>query len=184
MADLLFSNGELEYHRATSKHVTNPGARWKVKSNSHKQRNFFAESEDGKRYQIYQRQNLNDAKDFSCGLSLLKKGGKPISLVRYNGSSHIHGTIRYQCHIHFATAEALGAGRKADSYAEETTRYSTLEGALACLIKDCGIQELKARHDERDFVRWLLINHFLKRLCARDFARMFAFIGVTMAYLC
>ena len=64
--------------------------------------------------------------------------------------SHAHGDIRYRCHIHRATAEAISTGRKVDSHAEATDRYRTLEGALACLIKDCGVQGLTAQPDERD----------------------------------
>jgi len=83
-------------------------------------------------------------------LALVHRGGKPLTLVRYNGSSHAHGEIRYRCHIHRATAEALAAGRRIDSFAEETDRYRTLEGALACLIEDCAVQGVSAKLDERD----------------------------------
>ena len=147
---LLLSNDDLDALRSTSKRVTNPGARWTEKPGRHRQRNYHAESEDGGRYRIYLRQNLDDPRDFSCGLALLHRGGKPLSLIRYNGSSHPHGDIRYRCHVHRATAEALVVGRKIDSHAEETDRYNTLEGALACLIDDCGVQGLSARHDEGD----------------------------------
>ncbi|MYJ73026.1 MAG: hypothetical protein F4092_14915 [Rhodospirillaceae bacterium] len=70
--------------------------------------------------------------------------------MRYNGSSHAHGDIRYRCHIHRSSAEALAAGKKIDSRADETDRYATLQGALACLIEDCGVQGLTAEHDDRD----------------------------------
>ena len=49
-----------------------------------------------------------------------------------------------------STAEAISTGRKVDSHAEATDRYRTLEGALACLIKDCGVQGLTAQPDETD----------------------------------
>ena len=150
MTDLVLSNDEINTLRAGRKKVTNPGARWTEKPGRHKQRNHLAESEDGKRFRVYLRQNLDDLRDFSCGLALVHKGGKPVSLVRYNGSSHAHGDIAYRCHIHRATSEALAAGKKIDSHAEETDRYKTLDGALACLIDDCGIQGLTSRHDERD----------------------------------
>ena len=150
MADLLLSNDELDGLRSAVKRVTNPGARWREKPGRHRQRNFTAESENGSRYRIYLRQNLDDDKDFSCGLALVQRGGKPLSLARYNGPSHAHAEIRYRCHIHLATAEALVAGRKIDSHAEQTDRYKTLEGALACLIDDCDVQDLTAQHDEGD----------------------------------
>ncbi len=93
---------------------------------------------------------MHDEKDFSCGLTLIQKSGKPLSLVRYNGSNHRHGSIHYRCHIHYATAEAIAAGKKVDSQAEETDRYRILEGALACLIDDCGVWGLTIQHDQKD----------------------------------
>ncbi len=150
MTELPLSDDDLDSHRAASKRVTNPGARWSEKPGRHRQRNFTAVSDDGSSYRVYLRQNLDDDKDFSCGLALMQRGGKPLSLVRYNGPGHVHGEIRYRCHIHRASAAALAAGRKIDSRAEETGRYATLEGALACLIEDCGISGLAAQRDEGD----------------------------------
>ena len=150
MIDALMSNDELDGLRSDWKRVTNPGARWREKPGRHRQQNFNAETEGGAVYRIYLRQNLDDDQDFSCGLALVQRGGRPLSLVRYNGASHAHGEIRYRCHIHRATAEAISAGRKVDSNAVETDRYRTVEGALACLIEDCGVQGLTAHHDEQD----------------------------------
>ena len=112
MNDLLLLNDDLTALRVTTKRVTNPGTRWRDKPGRHKQRNFVAASEDGERYRVYLRQNLNDDRDFSCGLAWIRRGGRGVSLVRYNGASHRHGDIGYRCHIHIATAEALSAGRK------------------------------------------------------------------------
>ena len=69
MRELVFSDNELCSHRTVLKRVTNTGARWHVKHGHNKQRNYFAQSEDGSQYQIYQRQNLDDTRDFSCGLA-------------------------------------------------------------------------------------------------------------------
>ncbi len=150
MTDLLLSNNTLDGFRSAPKRVRNPQARWLEKPGRHKQRNFNAETEAGEIFRIYQRQNLDDERDFSCGLALTRRGGRPLSLIRYNGSSHIHGEIQYACHIHRATAEAIAAGRKVDGHAEETDRYRTVEGALACLIEDCGVEGLSAKHDGKD----------------------------------
>lgn len=150
MTELPLSDDDLNTHRTVSKQVTNPGARWSEKPGRHRQRNFTAVSDDGSSYRVYLRQNMDDEKDFSCGLALMHRGGKPLSLVRYNGSSRAHGEIRYRCHIHRATARAVAAGRKIDSHADETDRYATLEGALACLIDDCGVQGLTAQRDDGD----------------------------------
>lgn len=150
MTDLLLSNDALDRLRSASKRVRNPGARWLEKPGRQKKRNFNAVTDDETVYRIYQRLNLDDDRDFSCGLALTRRGGKPLSLVRYNGANHVHGKIRYVCHIHRATSEALAAGGKVDSHAEGTDRYKTVEGALACLIEDCGVEGLSANHDERD----------------------------------
>lgn len=75
---------------------------------------------------------------------------KPLSLVRDDGSSHVHGAIRYRCHMHRATTEVPAAGTRIDSYAEETGRYRNLNGALACLIEDCAVQGVSAKPDGRD----------------------------------
>ena len=150
MIDTLMSNDELDGLRSASMRVTNPGARWHEKPGRHRQQNFTAETESGVVFRIYLRQNLDDDQDFSCGLALHRRGGKPLSLVRYNGPSHVHGEIRYRCHIHRATAEAMTAGRKVDGHAEATDRYRILDEALACLVADCGVRGLTAQHDERD----------------------------------
>ena len=147
VTDLQLSNDALEGLRTAPKHVKNPRSQWRVKPGRHRQRNFTANTEKDEVFRIYLRQNLDDALDFSCGLALVQRGGRPLTLIRYNGSSHVHGELRYCCHIHRATAEAIDAGRKLDSRAEATDRYSTLEGAFACLIHDCGVQGVNANYD-------------------------------------
>ena len=85
MTDLLLSNDALDGLRSASKRVRNPGARWLEKPGRHKQRNLNAVTEDGEVYRIYQRQNLDDEQDFSCGLALVRRGGEaaePGSLQR------------------------------------------------------------------------------------------------------
>ena len=118
MTDLILSNDQLDGLRSAPETGYESRVRWREKPGRHKQRNYTAVSADGTRYRIYQRQNLNDDMDFSCGLTWVHKGGKAVTLVRYNGSSHRHGDIFYRCHIHRAAAEALAAGRKIDSHAE------------------------------------------------------------------
>ena len=147
MTEQHFSNDDLDKLRSAPKRVTNPGARW-IDKPGHRQRNYEVETEAGVRYRLYQRQNINDEQDFSCGLVLIQKGEKPLSLVRYNGSSHRHGDILYRCHIHRSTAEAIAVGKRGDSYAEETYRYRNLTGALVCLIEDCGIQGLTVLYEQ------------------------------------
>ena len=152
MSAKLYTEADLDTLRSMPKRIANPGARWLEKPRArpaHRQRSFQASSGDEKeeRFLIYQRQNLNDDKDFSCGISYLPRGGPSLTLARYNGPSHEHGDIAYRPHIHSASEKAIADGKKAESSAEETDRFASLEGALACLIEDYNVSGVKARHD-------------------------------------
>ena len=152
MTESLLSDEDLESYRTAPKQVTNPRARWLEKL-GHKQKTFNAKAvHSDDLYQLYIRQNLNDNSDFSCGLALVVRDGKPLTLVRYNGASHVHGDIRYGCHIHTATAEAIRKGRRPESEAEETDRYATIDSALACMISDCGILGITPELDYQDLI--------------------------------
>ncbi len=134
------------------KRVVNPGARWLEKPKAspvHRQRNLEARSQPdaSRHFSIYQRQNINDQNDFSCGIAYLAPGSRPLTLARYNGPSHRHGDINYRTHIHRASHQAIAAGRKPESEAEETDRYTTLEGALACMIDDFNLSGINAQCD-------------------------------------
>ena len=153
----LYKKAELEKLRAMPKRVTNPGARWSDKPKVrpvHRQRNLQAVggSDGDVHFFIYQRQNLADESDFSCGVAYLPRGGKSLTLARYNGPSHEHGAIEYRPHIHHATEEAIAAGKKSEREAEETDRYRTLEGALACLIDDFHLSGIAAERDQPKLV--------------------------------
>ena len=55
--------------------------------------------------------------------------------------------MMYRPHIH-KTTEAILAGRRPDFEASETDRYTTLEGALACLLEDYSVTGISARREE------------------------------------
>jgi len=105
------------------------------------------EADEETRFSIYQRENLNDAGDFSCGIAYLPPGGPPLTLARYNGPSHEHGAISYHAHIHRATERAMATGRKPESVAEATDRFETLDGAMACLVEDFNLTGIRAQPD-------------------------------------
>ena len=146
-----YTDEELDELRSLPKRVTNPGARWSDKpkvSPGHRQRSFQAVGDDDEvRFSIYQRQNLADQSDFSCGIAYLPRGGRLLTLARYNGPSHEHGVISYRPHIHRATEQAIVAGKKPETEAESSNCFETLEGALACLIKDFNLRGLNATPD-------------------------------------
>ena len=101
-------------------------------------------------FDIFQREHLRDETDFSAGILVRLPDGSRLTLARYNGSSHEHGEISWQAHIHRATERAIREGRRAEHYAEATDRYRTAEGALACLLDDFGVLgDGLARHDQQ-----------------------------------
>jgi len=144
------TDGDLDRHRTVSKKVIDPSVPWKQKRDGHRQQSYTAESEDGGVYLIYLRQNDDDPMDFSCGVALILPSKRPMSLIRYNGPSHRHGDIAYRSHIHRATAHALLEGKRADSFAEKTDRYDTLDAAFRCLIHDCSVHGLDEHYDQME----------------------------------
>lgn len=133
------------------KRVTNPNAREKpVHKNFHRDFSVIGETENF-RFVIFVRRNTKDPNNFSVGLRWRAPGGAEVILKRYNGPSHPHPPLGRCCHIHTATEKAIEEGRsKAEYYAEATSRFSTVEGALACLLEDCNVSGLTAMNDEPD----------------------------------
>ncbi len=153
MVTKLYTEPELDALRSMPKRINNPRARWLTKPKarpSHRQRSFQLTGGDDEnvRFLVYQRQNLEDQQDFSCGISYLPRGAQPLTLARYNGPSHEHGDIAYRPHIHRASAKMIATGRKAESDATDTDRFETVVGALACLMEDFHVSGVEVRHDE------------------------------------
>lgn len=154
MNNKLYTDGELTELQSLPKRIINPRARWLEKPKerpAYRQRTFQAsgQEDDQARFSVYQRQNLIDASDFSCGILYLPTGAPSLTMARYNGPSHKHGDIAYQPHIHRASERAIAAGKKPESQAEATKRFQTLEGALACLMQDFNVTGLNAQSDDQ-----------------------------------
>lgn len=150
----IYTDEELSELRTVPKRVLNPGARWVEKPSLrpvHRQRTFrvSGHTDENLKFSIYQRQNMMDDCDFSCGISYLTSGARPLTLARYNGSSHKHEDIYYKPHIHRTFERTMAAGKRPEAEAEETSRFETLEGALACLIEDYRLSGIRAKHDEQ-----------------------------------
>ncbi len=146
------TDDELNHLRTVSKLVSNPRAKWKEKPGH--QLNYLLDR-GSQSFDIYLRQNTLDALDFSCGLLIIKPDRTSLTLCRYNGSSHLHHDshchINYQFHIHLATELAILSGKKPEHFAKPTNRYTTLRGALYCLVRDCSVSGLeKTIPDEPD----------------------------------
>ena len=121
----------------------------------HTEVDYEATGRDGSRFRIFTRQNNSVADDFSCGIRWELPSGENLTLARYNGSSHPHRnaiegeSLPPACHIHKATERYLRHNRRAEGFAEETTRYSDMAGALRALAKDFCVSGLpeKTQHE-------------------------------------
>ena len=139
------------------KTVDNPRARIKNEDGNERV-NFNLSDDEGNKFVLYQRQNtiLGMDDDFSCGLSWVMPSGENFTLVRYNGPSHNHpnkiegNKVGLVTHIHKSSKRYLEETGKADGYAEATTKYKTLEGAVASLTADCNIHGLKIKFDQNE----------------------------------
>lgn len=89
---------------------------------------------------FYARQSVSDPVNFSCGI-VMRVAGKKITLSRYNGANHVHGSVRRECHIHNATVASINRGdRKPEGEdTQATDRYRDLNGAAKCLVQDYRI---------------------------------------------
>lgn len=104
---------------------------------------------------VYLRQNLLEGMhhDFSCGISWISPGGASLTLRRYNGPSHRHknhlegDSFQDKCHIHYATEKYINSNRRPEGFAKITDRFTTLNGALHCLVQDCNITGILTNPD-------------------------------------
>jgi len=142
---------------AMPKRITNPSAREKEKG-VHKEKNYKVIGIDDNdiTFKLFVRQNSLLENDFSCGLLWNTPSGETLMLTRYNGGSHPHTNrienqkFEAHCHIHKAQEKYLKAGKKAEGFAETTDRYTSVKGALHCLISDCNITGISTTPDEAD----------------------------------
>src|SRR6266404_6651894 len=105
---------------------------------------FDVDGATGEHFVIAIRQNELNPLNFSVILGYQMPGLNTIfRLRRYNGK-HSHsnpiergGLIR-DFHIHTATERYQNLGAKEEHFAEIDNRYHNLEGAIKCLLDDCG----------------------------------------------
>lgn len=110
----------------------------------HRERELTIIGDDGSEFRIILRESDHNPLDFSVILGYLPpKTNQLFRMRRYNGKSHEHsnkleGERFYDFHIHTATERYQDSGFREDAHAQPTDRYSDLNGAVECLIKDCG----------------------------------------------
>ncbi|MGA7440921.1 MAG: hypothetical protein WBW82_02055 [Candidatus Sulfotelmatobacter sp.] len=116
-----------------------------IEHNKHRRKDYPVSSASGNEFVIAVRQAVPNPFNFSVILSYRMPGYNTLfRLRRYNGrhgghTNEIEGDeIGDKCHVHTATERYQKLGAKEEGYAVETTRYSDLNGAVHCLLEDCG----------------------------------------------
>lgn len=113
----------------------------------HLRRDYEITCPTGNLFVIKIRKSTINPFDFSAILGYRLPGVNTIFLLRrYNGKSHYHSNpldenVRFRAfHIHTATERYQKMGPKAEHFAEITPRYVDLDGAIECLLADCGFR--------------------------------------------
>lgn len=109
----------------------------------HKRADINVEGDNGNIFAVKMRKSLINPIDFSVILGVnVPKTNVLFRLRRYNGKhwhrNKIEGERFRDFHIHTATERYQRQGFDEDKFAQSTSRYSSFESALRCLIEDCG----------------------------------------------
>jgi hypothetical protein len=111
----------------------------------HDEREVEVKGEDGSEFLVILRRSTFNALDFSVILGVRPPASNEVfRLRRYNGKSHEHtNKIEnrrrfYAFHVHQATERYQELGMQEDAFAEPTDRYSDLDSALQCMLRECG----------------------------------------------
>jgi hypothetical protein len=110
----------------------------------HKERELDIEGGAGSDFKLIARQSIMNPLDFSVILSyVIPASNLLFRLRRYNGKSHEHtNKIErdkfYDFHVHHATERYQRTGLTEDAFAVVTNRYNDFQGALDCMVDDCG----------------------------------------------
>ncbi len=116
-----------------------------IERNKHRRKEYPVSSASGNEFVIAVRQAVPNPLNFSVILMHRIPGYNTLfRLCRYNGRHGGHtneiekNKIGDECHIHTATERYQRLGGDEEGFAVETTRYSDLNGAVRCLLEDCG----------------------------------------------
>ena len=109
----------------------------------HKEGELAVKGVDGSEFHLIIRQSDTNPLDFSVILAYtLPRINKSIILCRYNGkhedTNRLERQTFYDFHIHKITERYQDSSFKGETFADSTDRYSDLDGAIECLIIDCG----------------------------------------------
>jgi hypothetical protein len=115
----------------------------------HRKNDFELKSEDSSHtFYAFMRQSTEFPENFTIGLDYTSSpDGARICLLRCNGP---HGeTVQlpstpghhFVCHVHMATAAAIEAGLRPESFTAHTEEFTTFEEAIAYFCSTCNIRD-------------------------------------------
>lgn len=115
--------------------------------------NLQSTDKDNYKFRLFVRQNSRVRGCFSVGLIWESPSGENLILTRYNGNSHVHQNdlekenFEHCFHVHIATERYIRTNKKPEKYAYPHDGFTTVEGALHCLVQDCNIVGLNTQPD-------------------------------------
>jgi len=132
-----------------SKRITDAPARSFREENRHRRKDMRLQDigDEQRIFDVFIRQSLEFAEDFSIGLVYQSPDGKRMTLVRFNGQHDQSnnpldlGKTHFQYHIHTATADNLNDGRYDKHPAEPTPRYASFDEAIAVFLVRISVEE-------------------------------------------
>ncbi|MCH8165501.1 MAG: hypothetical protein IH889_07825 [Planctomycetes bacterium] len=112
----------------------------------HRERELAIEGTEESEFLVILRESMHNPLAFSVILGYrVPNTNQLFRLRRYNGKSYEHtnkleGDTFYDFHVHQATERYQNSGFREDAYAKPVVTYSDFEGAVQCLIDECGFQ--------------------------------------------
>lgn len=100
----------------------------------------------GSQFRIILRESIANPLGFSAILAYCPTTTNQLfRLRRYNGRDHEHTNKLekqsfYAFHVHRATERYQRSGLREDAFAEPTDRFSDINSALVCLLRDCAFE--------------------------------------------
>ena len=112
-------------------------------SDKHEEGQLEIQVQDRGTFRIIIRKNRINPFDFSAILGYIPPERlKLFRLRRYNGihkhTNKLERSSFRTFHIHYATQRYQEAGWEIDGYADQTNKYSTVDGAVELLLDDCN----------------------------------------------
>lgn len=114
--------------------------------NRHRRNDMVVVSSEGGEFDVFIRQSLDFAEDFSVGLVYRTDDGKRITLVRYNGQHEqsdkpFTDNPHFSYHVHRATADNLNNGRFEKHPATITETYASFDEAIGEFMTGTSIKD-------------------------------------------